>query len=224
MNHYQTAAFTKAIKMKQSPFSGIFPPKVSARCNNAAVELFGNTGEYVAQIKFGGTHVMIHTNGKEVEIRTTTGQRLPMLENHPNIDFKGLALTGNWYCFMGTYLNKGLYNEKGTKERNRLVIWDVLVWDGAMLTGKTSPDRLALLRCDAMIETKYFLATQYTGILVSPYYTGQFKTLWESIQHPTLFEGIILKQKSTTLQPPLQELSNSEGMIKCRKETLLYKY
>lgn len=224
MNRYQTAAFANAAKMNQSPFNRIFPPKVEARCQNTSLKEYEDSQDYVAQIKFGGTHLMIHTNGKDVKITNTHGQRMALLENHPNIDFKGLAATENWYCFMGTLLNKGLYNEKGIKERNRLVIWDVLAWDGLMLTGKTAPDRLSLLPCDAMMETKYLLATQRIGITVSPYYAGQFKDLWESIQHPTLYEGIIFKHKSTTLQPPLKELSNTEGTIKCRKETLLYKY
>lgn len=221
MNHYQTAAFVTNVKMK---LLQLHPPTVIARCPPKALVEFDYSNEYVAQIKFGGTHVMIHTNGKEVEITNTHGQRMTLLEKHPNIDFKGLAATENWYCFMGTLLNKGLYNEKGIKERNRLVIWDVLAWDGVMLTGKTAPDRLALLPCDAMMDTKYLLATQCKGMAVSPYYSVEFYKLWLSLQSITLYEGIILKNKSLTLQLPLKELSNTEGMIKCRKETLLYKY
>ena len=90
MNHYQTAAFVTNVKMK---LLQLHPPTVIARCPPKALVEFDYSNEYVAQIKFGGTHVMIHTNGKEVEITNTHGQRMTLLEKHPNIDFKGLAAT-----------------------------------------------------------------------------------------------------------------------------------
>lgn len=224
MNHYQTTAFTAAIKMKQPLFNYIHPPQVDARCQHTALKEYDNSNDYVAQIKFGGTHVVIQTNGKEVVIVTTTGQRMALLESHPTINFKELAVTDNWYCFMGTILNKGLHNEKGIKERNKLVIWDVLAWDGVMLTGKTAPDRLALLPAYNNPGNPLLQKTKHSCIFVSRYYENDFDILWESIQSATLLESVILKDKRTTLRPCLNKESNNLGMIKCRKPCLLYKY
>jgi len=224
MTHYQTIALTTAIKMKQPPFSYIHPPQVEVRCQHTALKEYDNSNQYVAQIKFGGTHVVIQTNGKEVEIRTTTGERISLMESHAIIKFKELAATDNWYCFMGTILNKGLHNEKGIKERNKLVIWDILAWDGLMLTGKSATERLAMLPAHNNPGNPHLQITKWNSIFVSRYYENSFDTLWESIQPATLFESVILKDKRIVLQPCLNKESNSLGMIKCRKPCLLYKY
>ena len=52
MNHYQTAAFVKATKMKQSPFNRIFPPKVEARCQHTSLKEYEDkVAQYTAELK-----------------------------------------------------------------------------------------------------------------------------------------------------------------------------
>jgi ATP-dependent DNA ligase len=134
----------------------------------------------------------------------------------------------------GEFLNKNKKGEDGNPFNLKFVIWDILVYEGKYLLGRTTIDRLNLLEelypCTRMmvgekIETMNHLCfTNYANVYKAPYYTKSFVMLYRSIVNTDLYEGLVLKRKSAKLTLGLNEKNNSDWQIKCRKPTKNYSF
>ncbi len=213
----------------------IFPPRPEYKCPAGELDKYDN-GQYLAQPKYNGTCVPIFTNGDELHVFNRHKERLALLNNYKGIEFRKLAITQNWYVYVGEYLNKGKYGETGVKERDKFIIWDVLVWDGNYLIGSTLTERLDLLESifpckravvgtDTGLEVyDHLCCTQFNGIYKAPTYMGNFAELYKLIVKVDLYEGLVLKKKDSKLSFGTQELNNHDWQIKCRKETKSYHF
>lgn len=212
----------------------IFPPRPEHKF--PAVDLGKyDTGEYLAQPKYNGSAAVVFTNGDECLVYNRHRELLALLSNFKEIEFRKLAQSSNWYVYAGEYLNKGKYGETGVKEKNKFVIWDVLVWDGNYLVGSTFEERLDLLEnimpCQritvsdkGMEAYDHLCCTQYHGIYKAPTYTHNFIELYKQIVKTDLYEGLVLKKKDSKLAFGMQELNNHDWQVKCRKETKNYTF
>lgn len=212
----------------------IYPPRPEYKCPAADLAKYDN-GQYLAQPKYNGTCVPIFTNGDELHVFNRHKERLALLNNYNAIEFRKLAVSKNWYVYVGEYLNKGKYGETGVKEKNKFVIWDVLVWDGKYLVGSTFSERLDLLEnifpCQrvavsdkGMEAYDHLCCTSLNGIYKAPTYTHNFIELYKQIVKTDLYEGLVLKKKDSKLSFGTQELNNHDWQIKCRKETKIYAF
>lgn len=122
----------------------IFPPRAEYKCPAADLDKYDD-GTYFGQPKYNGMCLPVFTNGEELHLFNRHKENLPLLAKNSQVDFRGLAQSKNWYVYVGEYLNKGKYGETGIKEKDKFVIWDVLVWDGIYLVGSTLSERLDLL-------------------------------------------------------------------------------
>jgi hypothetical protein len=219
--------------MKYDSFKYFFPPRPEYKCPPDDLDKYDN-GEYLASPKYNGTALVVATNGIELHVDNRHKESMPLLAKSQEIDFKGLSSSGKWVVFAGEYLNKGKYGETGEKERNKFIIWDILVHENDYLVGSTTQDRLTLLEsifpCGRMsIGNKiemydHLCCTQLKGIYKAPTYLNNFRSLYKDIIKTDLYEGIVLKKKDAKLSFGLQELNNHDWQIKCRKETKLYKF
>lgn len=212
----------------------IFPPRALYKCPAADLDKY-DTGEYIGQVKYDGSCCVVFTNGTELEVYNRHKERLSLLSNYKEIDFRGLAQSSNWYVYAGEYLNKSKYGETGAKENNKFVIWDILIWDGKYLVGSTLMERLDLLEsiypCNRAIVTDkamevydHLCCTNLNGIYKAPAYLGNFKELYNQAVKVPLYEGIILKKKDSKLSFGLQEQNNSDWQIKVRRTTKNYQF
>jgi len=212
----------------------IFPPRPEYKCPAADLDKYDN-GQYVGQPKYNGSAAVVFTNGEECLVYNRHRELLGLLSNYKEIEFRKLALTKNWYVYAGEYLNKSKYGETGVKEKNKFVIWDVLVYDGQYLIGSTLSERLDLLEsifpCNRAIVTDkamevydHICCTNLNGIYKAPTYLGNFTELYKQIVKVDLYEGLVLKKKDSKLSFGMQELNNHDWQIKCRKETKNYSF
>lgn len=217
--------------MKYDQFKYLYPPRPEYKTPPSSLETY-DTGEYIAQPKYNGSACLVFTNGDELHIYNR--HKRPLAKYSPFIHFRELAKTKNWYVYAGEYLNKAKKGEMGDIERDKFVIWDLLVWDGEYLIGKTMEERLMILEniypCQrAIVSDKlemydHLCCTEHAGIYKAPTYGGGFDILYEELYETELYEGLVLKKKNSKLTYGFQEKNNSDWQIKCRKETKLYNF
>jgi hypothetical protein len=192
-----------------------------------------DTGEYVVQPKYNGTCCIVFTNGTEVYVYNRHKQ--PMAWYSPDIDFKGLAHSDQWYVYTGEYLNKGKLGESGVKEKDKFIIWDILVWANQYLIGDDLLTRINLLEetypCqrgkigeNGLEMYEHLCQTNLNGIYKAPSYMNGFLKLFEDISKTDLYEGLVLKKIESKLSYGFQMLNNHDWQIKCRKPTKVYHF
>lgn len=213
----------------------MFPPRPEYKCPAADLDKYDD-GTYFGQPKYNGMCLPVFTNGDELHLFNRHKENLPLLQKNSQVDFRGLAQSKNWFVYVGEYLNKGKYGETGIKEKDKFVIWDVLVWDGEYLIGSTLSERLDLLEniypCKrAIVGQKqglevydHLCCTELNGVYKAPTYLGNWKELYKQIVKTDLYEGLVLKKKDSKLNFGMQELNNHDWQIKCRKETKNYSF
>lgn len=213
-------------------FNYIYPPRPEFKIPPSELAKFDN-GEYAVQPKYNGTCCLVFTNGNEVHIYNR--HRQPLSNCATDIEFEKLAFSDNWYVYAGEYLNKGKAGEFGSKEKDKFVIWDVLVWNNEYLVGDTLYTRLQLLEdtfptqrgrvfSDGLELYSHLSFTEFNGIYKAPTYLNQFEYLYNDIVKTDLYEGLVIKKLDSKLAFGFQELNNHDWQVKCRKETKVYKF
>lgn len=218
--------------MLYNKFMYLYPPRPEHKTTSDTLDTYDN-GEYIAMPKYNGSACMVFTNGIDLHVYNRHKQKLTNCSQH--IDFKGLGPTKKWFCYAGEYLNKGKYGETDVKEKDKFVIWDILVWDGVYLIGETLTKRLELLEtihpCHRSVVTaegleqyKHLCCTRLNGIYKAPAYTGNFYALYNEIVQTDLYEGLVLKKLNSKLSPGYNSANNTEWQIKARKQTRNYNF
>lgn len=221
--------------MKYDKFIYIYPPRPEHKTKPQNLNSFGNSGDYIAQPKYNGSCCIVFTNGKELLVYNRHKELLNLLTNYKEIDFRGLSKTGNWFVYCGEYLNKSKISERGVKDNNKFIIWDILVNDGSYLIGSTTMDRLELLEGifpskrmvigeSGMELYNHLCVTDLNNIYKAPTYLNNFTDLYNDIVKTPLYEGLVIKKRDAKLAFGFQELNNHEWQIKCRKETKIYNF
>jgi hypothetical protein len=213
-------------------FNYIFPPRPEYKIPPKDLDTF-DTGAYIVQPKYNGTCCIVFTNGTEVYVYNRHKQ--PMAWYSPDIDFKGLAHSDQWYVYTGEYLNKGKLGENGAKEKDKFIIWDILVWANQYLIGDDLLTRINLLEetypCqrgkigeNGLEMYEHLCHTNLNGIYKAPSYMNGFLKLFEDISKTDLYEGLVLKKIDSKLSYGFQMLNNHDWQIKCRKPTKVYHF
>ena len=213
-------------------FNYIYPPRPEFKIPPKDLDTF-DTGEYVVQPKYNGTCCIVFTNGTEVYVYNRHKQ--PMAWYSPDINFKGLAHSDQWYVYTGEYLNKGKLGESGAKEKDKFIIWDILVWANQYLIGDDLLTRINLLEetypCqrgkigeNGLEMYEHLCHTNLNGIYKAPSYMNGFLKLFEDISKTDLYEGLVLKKIESKLSYGFQMLNNHDWQIKCRKPTKVYHF
>lgn len=218
--------------IKYESYKYLFPPRPEVKIPSADLDKFDN-GEYIAQPKYNGSCYLVFTNGKET--RVCNRHKEETTYKNPYIDWHKLALTDDWYVYAGEYLNKGKAGENGSKETDKFIIWDILVWKGNYLTGTTTLDRISLLenhfpchrgmvRGDKLEMYRHLCQTDIRGIYKAPTYMNDFLPLYRDLVKTDLYEGLVLKKANSKLAFGFQQKNNTDWQIKCRKETKIYNF
>jgi ATP-dependent DNA ligase len=213
-------------------FNYIYPPRPEYKIPPKDLDNFDN-GEYIVQPKYNGTCCIVFTNGKEVYVYNRHKQPLSWYSS--DIEFEKLAQSNQWYVYTGEYLNKGKLGETGTKEKDKFIIWDILVWADQYLIGddlltrvklleETFPCQRAKINEDGLEMYEYLCQTDLQNIYKAPSYMNGFSKLFKDICKTDLYEGLVIKKIDSKLSYGFQELNNHDWQIKCRKPTKVYHF
>ncbi len=142
-----------------------------------------------------------------------------------NQEFLSLHRGKGWFVLNGEYMNKAKINSKGEVFNHKLVIFDVLVYNGTQTIGMSFDERIKLLNT-------LFKSAEYDGYInkvdnnvyiVKSFYEN-FDTIYQKIVQIDMYEGWVLKKRTSKLKNGLSEKNNTDSQIKFRKPTKNYSY
>lgn len=210
---------------KYTNFRYVYPPRPKNAVSPDDLN-FWDSGSLIAQPKLNGSNTVIFTNGEDLLVMNRHGQRLT------NFNLSKAELSeiyrgdGEWMVINGEYMNKSQSDENKKVFNHKLVIFDILVYNGEYLLGSTFEDRVSLLDDVYGVnesEKDYLYSITENVYRVKSYKTG-FNDLYNSLIEIDMIEGLVMKRRNAKLEIGNTELNNVKSQLKCRKPTKNYKY
>jgi hypothetical protein len=204
-------------------FRYIYPPRPEINLPSSELVKYDN-GLWFGQPKLNGSNVTIFTNGTELHIYNRHNSPLSNVKM-TNQEFLSLHRGKGWFVLNGEYMNKAKINSKGEVFNHKLVIFDVLVYNGTQTIGMSFDERIKLLNT-------LFKSAEYDGYInkvdnnvyiVKSFYEN-FDTIYQKIVQIDMYEGWVLKKRTSKLKNGLSEKNNTDSQIKFRKPTKNYSY
>lgn len=217
----------------------IFPPRIE---NSSAPETLENydNGTYLAQPKLNGDCMLVFTNGLETVVMdrhkkefSKTIKMLPTLQK-----LHRETLTGNnnkWMVLVGEHMAKSQTNAEGKVWNDKFVIFDIIVFDGIQLIGKTFQERqelldklygkeeIALTKTGAYTD-KFLYSTEIEDVFRVKSFRDCFSAIWNDLVKIGMYEGLVLKRADAKLENGNTKLNNTNTQMKFRKPTKNYAY
>lgn len=210
---------------KYSNFKYVYPPRPKNAISPEEL-VFWDNGTLIAQPKLNGSNCVIFTNGVDYFVMNRHKQRLTnfkITNEELSEIYRG---DGEWMIINGEYMNKSKSDEKSKVFNHKLVIFDILAYNGEYLVGSTFSDRVELL--DKLYgkqeSEKDYLYSITTNVYRVKSYSNNFKNLFDTITNIDMIEGLVMKRSNAKLEAGLTESNNIKSQLKCRKPTLNYKY
>ena len=176
----------------------------------------------VAQPKLNGSNCTIYMNGQNFYVYNRHGQRMTGFDIDSK-EISNLYKGKGWMVLNGEYMNKSKIGENRNVFNHKFCIFDILVYDGNYLIGKTFQERINLLDGFYGKSDSYLTQVSENIFKIETFYTS-FQEKWEELIKIDMVEGLVLKRKSAKLEVGSTENNNTKSQIKVRKATKNYKY
>lgn len=202
----------------------IFPPRPKNAIPDTELEFWDN-GSLIAQPKLNGSNCVIFTNGEKTIVMNRHNQRLTNFNISDN-EIKDIYRGEGWMILNGEYMNKSKSDENNQVFNHKLVIFDILGFNGEYLVGKTFEERVLLLdEIYGQVDSdKEYLFKVTENVYRVKSYTTDFKNIFDKLTPIDMIEGLVMKRKNARLELGTSENNNTKSQLKCRKATKNYKY
>tara|TARA_R110000772_G_scaffold81439_2_gene173245 strand:- start:29070 stop:29699 length:630 start_codon:yes stop_codon:yes gene_type:complete len=209
--------------MKYDKYKYIFPPRPKNPVPMDELEYYESKNRFMAQPKLNGSNVVIFTDGTRTIVQNRHGSSFN--SNQLANEIKRLYRGTGWMVLNGEYLNKNQNNALGSFN-HKLVLFDILVMNNDHLIGHTFEERINLIyelygergckdpNLNSISENIFSVKTFYKN------FTDKF----QEITPIAVYEGLVLKRKTSKLENGTSVDNNHRSQIKCRKATLNYKF
>jgi ATP-dependent DNA ligase len=209
--------------IKYPSFRYIYPPRPEINLPSSELDKYDN-GLWLGQPKLNGSNITIFTNGVEVYLYSRHNDILSGVKMK-NTEFLSLHRGNGWIVINGEYMNKSKNNANGLVFNHKLVIFDILVYNGVQTIGMTFEERVHLLN-------KLYSSVHYDGyinkvtdnVYIVKSFNFDFKETHQKIVKIDMYEGWVLKKKSSRLKNGVSKKNNTDSQIKFRKSTKNYNY
>lgn len=208
--------------MKMESYRYVYPPRPKHACHPKELSKYDD-GEHLAQVKVNGSCMVVFTNGQETIIMNRHRQKFNDCKIKDQI--KSLHRGKGWMILVGEYTNKAKRSEEGNIWRDKLVLFDIIAYEGNQLIGMSFEERYDLLR--SLYNSKYenwWLDRINEDVLIAKALENNFQKTFEQVTKVDLYEGYVLKNKKLALQPGHSEDNNCGSMIKFRKPSKNYRF
>ena len=201
----------------------IYPPRPEINLPSSELNKYDN-GLWLGQPKLNGSNITIFTNGVELHVYNRHNSPLSNVKMTKE-DFLSLHRGSGWFVLNGEYMNKSKLNGKNGVFNHKLVIFDVLVYNGIQTIGMTFEERINLLN-------KLYTQSDYDGFInkvsdkvymVKSFYEN-FHQTYQKIIQTDMYEGWVLKKRNAKLKNGISEKNNTDSQMKFRKPTKNYSY
>ena len=210
---------------KYTNFKYLYPPRPKNAVSPEDLDFWDNN-TLIAQPKMNGSNCIIFTNGEDFFVMNRHKQRLTnfkITRDELSEIYRG---DGEWMIINGEYMNKSQNDENKKVFNHKLVIFDILAYNGEYLVGSTFSERVELLdkiygknECE-----KYYLYSISDNVYRVKSYTNNFKKIFDEFIKIHMIEGLVMKRSNAKLEAGLTESNNIKSQIKCRKPTKSYRY
>jgi hypothetical protein len=202
----------------------IFPPRPKNAIPDTELNFWDN-GSLIAQPKLNGSNCVIFTNGIKTVVMNRHNQRLTNFNISDN-EIKDIYRGEGWMILNGEYMNKSKSDENNQVFNHKLVIFDILGFNGEYLVGKTFEERILLLdEIYSQVDSdKEYLFKVTENVYRVKSYTIDFKNIFDKLTPIDMIEGLVMKRKNARLELGTSENNNTKSQLKCRKATKNYKY
>lgn len=210
---------------KYTNFKYVYPPRPKNNIPPEDLDFWDN-GSLVSQPKLNGSNCVIFTDGDDFFVMNRHNQRLTNFKIDNSELSKIYRGDGEWMIINGEYMNKSKSDENGDVFNHKLVIFDILAYNGEYLVGSTFSERINLLNDiygETESEKNYLYSISENVYRVKSYYNG-FSNIFNSFIKVDMLEGLVMKRSNAKLEIGTSELNNVKTQLKCRKPTKNYKY
>ena len=201
----------------------IYPPRPEINLPSSELVKYDN-GLWVGQPKLNGSNITIFTDGTELHIRNRHNGPLSNVKMTDQ-EFLSLHRGNGWFVINGEYMNKAKINSKNEAFNHKLVIFDVLVYNGVQTIGMSFDERVKLLN-NLFESTNYddYINKITDNVYIVKSFYKNFEPTYQKIVQIDMYEGWVLKKRSVKLKNGLSEKNNTDSQIKFRKPTKNYSY
>lgn len=201
----------------------IYPPRVENNFPRSGMDAFDN-GLFIAEPKFNGDCCEVYIGGKNWKVMNR--HKAPLTRSKLNKDEISSVLDNEGVnLIVGEYMNTSKRDENNKVFNNKLVIFDIIVYNNEHLIGRTFQERMDILTnmLKSVDENDYSYKITDNIYLTKTFYKD-FGKLWDSFVKIDMIEGLVLKRKDAGLEIGMVERNNTSSMLKCRKTTKNYTY
>lgn len=210
---------------KYKNFKYIYPPRPKNAIPPEDLDFWDN-GSLIAQPKLNGSNCVIFTDGDDFFVMNRHKQRLTNFKIDNSELSKIYRGNGEWMIINGEYMNKSKNDENCDVFNHKLVIFDILAYNGEYLVGSTFSERVNLLNdiYGEVDSEKNYLYSISDNIYRVKSYSGGFNEIFNNFIEVDMLEGLVMKRANAKLEIGTSELNNVKSQLKCRKPTKNYKY
>ncbi len=206
-------------------YSYLYPTRPKNAIPSSDLEDYDN-GNMFGQLKFNGSNCLIFTDGESIHVMNRHNQTLTGVQIKEEMLKLHTGTKSKWLVINGEYLNKSKKDENNQPFNHKLVIFDILVYEGEYLIGKSFLERVEIL--DKIFgktqSEKEYLWKVSDNIYRAKSYSNNFKDLYDQYTPIDMIEGLVLKRNNSRLEVANTSENNFRGQVKCRKETKNYKF
>lgn len=193
-------------------FEAFSPPRPEKAIPSRLLDTYEERG-WIAQFKKNGIYTVLYVT-PDKRILAKTRKETDLVWTPPaGLSKQFSHLNDAWYVFCCEHLH---YKTKTIKDR--LYLFDVLVFSGERLTGERLADRLQRLQglfpCAAQAISAGFYVSS-PNIWIAQTLTGRFREVYEGLSSPE-DEGLVLKDPRAPLEP-CGPSRNKGWQVKCLK-------
>jgi hypothetical protein len=220
-------------------FRYIYPTRPEQAVPSSELKSYDN-GQWIAQPKLNGDCMPIFTNGIETHVFDRHNKKFSKkitLEPSFGVLHRQTMPSEKpkWMGLVGEYMIKSKKNEHNEVWNEKLVIHDILVYDGMHLLGQTFKQRVLLLdqiygkedmilHADGVQKLNFMYSTPVKDVFRVKTYFDLFAPLWNDLIKIDMYEGLVLKRADAKLEPGNSELNNNLSQLKFRKKTKNYRF
>lgn len=204
----------------------LYPPRPGGAINPATLNRYSG---YFAQYKYNDIRTLVYfypDSHIELLNRHKQPHAIYSLTESMLASLRSLRLAaGSFHVLDG-----GLMHKK-TPLRDRIILWDVLVYDSQYLVQTTFRERYELLKkiCgdpkEYESQTGHHIALKIAERLwLAPVFTTNLPSRYESLLHLDEIEGLVLKDPNGKLEPAIRPDNNLGWQIRVRKPHANYAF
>lgn len=215
-------------------FKIMFPPRPKNAIHPNGIGEFDNN-TMIAQPKLNGSQGVLNVNEIEYDFRNRHKEILTNVKIDPS-ELQNLHRGTGDMILCGEYLNKNQKHKLGDFN-HKYVLFDILMFNGVHLIGKTFKQRQTILR-----ELFYTDSEEFDGFLrkvkgfENVYIVETFETNFVNIFNTLtennskgepinpIYEGMVFKDKNAKLEYGFSEDNNHKTQVKSRRQTKNYAF